>query len=249
MKISLITAVYNEVETIGDCIKSIINQTYPDIEHIIIDGSSTDGTIDVIQKYKDKIAKVVSEPDKGIYDALNKGLKLASGDIVGFLHADDVYAHEKVIENVVSQMENHNVDSCYGDLLYVNKNNTEKIIRYWKSSPYKQGSFKYGWHPPHPTFFVKRAVYEKYGGFDTDFEVSADFELMLRFLEKYQITTMYIPEPIIKMRIGGESNKSLKNIIKGNINCYRAFKKNNLDVPILYLFYRLLPKAKQFFRK
>jgi len=249
VKISLITAVYNEVETIGDCIKSIINQTYPDIEHIIIDGSSTDGTIDVIQKYKDKIAKVVSEPDKGIYDALNKGLKLASGDIVGFLHADDVYAHEKVIENVVSQMENHNVDSCYGDLLYVNKNNTEKIIRYWKSSPYKQGSFKYGWHPPHPTFFVKRAVYEKYGGFDTDFEVSADFELMLRFLEKYQITTMYIPEPIIKMRIGGESNKSLKNIIKGNINCYRAFKKNNLDVPILYLFYRLLPKAKQFFRK
>jgi hypothetical protein len=138
--------------------------------------------------------------------------------------------------------------SCYGDLLYVDKDNTDKVIRYWKSSPYKQGSFKYGWHPPHPTFFVKKEIYKKYGGFDTDFEVSADFELMLRFLEKYQISTIYLPEPIIKMRMGGESNKSIKNIIKGNINCYKAFKKNGLEVSIFYSFYRLIPKLKQFFR-
>jgi len=246
MKLSIITAVFNGADTIQDCINSVLSQTYKDIEHIIIDGGSTDGTVGIIKKYQDKIAKFISEPDRGIYDAMNKGLKLATGDVVGFLHSDDFYSDDKVIEKVVNVFKKHNVDSCYGDLQYVDKYNTNKVIRYWKSSQYKHGSFKYGWHPPHPTFFVKKEIYEKYGGFDTEFEVSADFELMLRFLEKYKITTMYLPEPIIKMRLGGESNKSIKNIIKGNINCYRAFKKNDIEVPIFYLFYRLLPKARQF---
>lgn len=249
MEVSIITAVLNGADTIQDCIKSVSGQSYTNIEHIIIDGGSTDGTLEVLKKYEDNIAKIISESDNGIYDAINKGIRRATGEVIGILHSDDFYADSYVIEGVVRQLKEKKTDSCYGDLVYVDKNNTNKVIRYWKSSQYKHGSFKYGWHPPHPTFFVRKEIYDKYGGFDTNFEVSADFELMLRFLEKYKITTMYLPEPLIKMRIGGESNKSIKNIIKGNINCYRAFKKNNLEVPIFYPFYRLIPKAKQFFSK
>jgi glycosyltransferase len=249
MKISIITAVYNSFNFIDNCLQSIVKQTYNDIEHIVIDGGSTDGTLDVINKYRDNIATLISEPDNGIYDAMNKGIKLARGEIIGILNSDDFYVNDTIIEKVVDTFKKYNVDSCYGDLIYVDKNDTNKVIRYWKSSQYKYGSFKYGWHPPHPTFFVKKEVYDKYGAFDTNFEISADFELMLRFLEKYRITTIYLPEPIIKMRFGGVSNKNLKNIIIGNINCYRAFKKNSLTVPLFYFFYRLFPKAKQFFAK
>ncbi len=213
MKVSIITVVYNGKNTIEDCLKSIYSQTYPAIEHIVVDGGSTDGTLDIIKRNKKSISKWISEPDKGIYDALNKGIKMAAGDIIGFLHADDVYAHDKVIETVVSNMKKYNVDSCYGDLLYVDKNNTNKIIRYWKSQPYRNGLFRKGWMPPHPTFFVKKEVYEKYGYFNTNFKIASDYELMLRFLHKYKISTCYIPEVLIKMRLGGASNRSLKNLI------------------------------------
>ena len=242
MKISIITACFNSEDTIACAIESVASQTYSHIEHIIIDGGSTDGTLDVIDRCRESLAKVVSEPDEGIYDALNKGIRLARGDVIGFLHSDDIYSDDKVIEKVANIFMDHGVDSCYGDLVYVDKNDMDKIIRYWKTGNFKPGSFKRGWHPPHPTFFVKKDVYEKYGVFDTRLEVSADFELMLRFLERYRISTWYVPEPIVKMRVGGESNKSLKNILKGNRNCYRAFKMNGLDVSILYPFYRLVPK-------
>ena len=242
MLVSIITACFNSEDTIADAIASVASQTYPRIEHIIIDGGSTDGTLDIIDGYKDNIARVVSEPDDGIYDALNKGIRLARGDVIGFLHSDDMYSDEGVVERVMNVFMKYGVDSCFGDLVYVDKTDMDRVIRYWKTGDFQPGSFRQGWHPPHPTFFVKREIYEKYGSFDTSLEVSADFELMLRFLEKHQISSMYLPEPIVKMRIGGESNKSLRNIVKGNINCYRAFKMNGLDVSIFYPFYRLFPK-------
>lgn len=250
MKISIITVSYNSVNTIRDTIESVLNQTYKDIEYIIIDGGSTDGTVELIKSYGNKIHKFVSEKDKGIYDAMNKGIRLATGDVIGILNSDDVYFDEFVIEKVVKIFNEKKVDSLYGDLYYVDRYDLNKVVRYWKSSNFKHGSFAKGWHPPHPTFFVKREIYEKYGMFDPTMEVSADFELMLRFLEKYHITTEYLPEIMIKMRTGGESNKNIKNIIAGNKSILRAFDKNGIKVnKLTYPFYRFIPKITQMLRK
>jgi len=235
MKVSIITAVYNNKDTIKDAIESVLSQTYKNIEYIIIDGASTDGTVDIIRNYGDKIDKFISEKDNGIYDAMNKGINLASGDIVGILNSDDFYVDNRVIEKVVDVFENKTIDSLYGDLVYVDKDNIDKIVRYWKSREYKEGLFKKGWHPAHPTFFVKREVYEKYGMFNLDFKIAADYELMLRFLEKYKITTAYLPEILVKMRVGGESNRSIKNIIRANIECYKAWKNNGLKIDPLII--------------
>ena len=246
MKISIITATLNNRGTIEDCLNSIHNQSYKDIEHIVIDGGSTDGTLDLLSKYKNSITIQVSEPDKGIYYALNKGLKLAKGDIIGFLHADDMFADNDVIDTVVSNMERLNVDSCYGDLIYVGKKNTEKTVRYWKSCPYEKGLFEKGWMPPHPTFFVKKEMYVKYGMFDTDFKIAADYELMLRFLERHQITTLYIPSVLVKMRTGGTSNRSLRNILLKSKEDYRARKKNNVNNALSTVLLKNLSKIPQF---
>ncbi|OPX40858.1 MAG: glycosyl transferase [Desulfobacteraceae bacterium 4484_190.3] len=243
MKISIITAVRNGVSSIGDCIESVQNQTYP-VEHIIIDGGSTDGTIEIVNKYRDRISKFISEQDKGIYDGMNKGIKIATGDIIGILNSDDVYADETVIEEVVKAMEGKNADVCWGDLVYVKKNDTDNIVRYWKSSAYKSGRFKRGWMPPHPTFFVRKSVYEKYGYFNLDFPIAADYEIMLRFLERYKISSYYIPKFLVKMRAGGRSNKSLLNIIRANIQCYKAWEVNGLSVnPLVFL---IKPASKTF---
>ena len=246
MKVSVITAVRNGAETLRGCIESVQKQTIL-AEHIIIDGASTDGTFDIIAQYRSSIAKVISEPDKGIYDALNKGIRLASGDVIGLLHGDDLYAHDKVLESVVKVFEEQNVDSCYGDLLYVYKNDTDKVIRYWKASEYHHGKFKSGWMPPHPTFFVKREIYEKYGLFNTDFRIAADYELMLRFLEKHRISTHYIPEVLIKMRLGGASNRSLKNMFIKSSEDYKAWKVNNLNGGLYTILLKNFSKIPQFF--
>lgn len=240
---------FNNKELIEDCINSVLNQTHRNIEYIIIDGGSTDGTVEIIKKYENKISKWLSETDKGIYDALNKGIKMATGDIIGFLHADDVYANNKVIETVAHEMKSHNVDSCYGDLLYVDKNNTDKIIRYWKSKSYRDGLFRKGWMSPHPTFFVKKKIYDKYGYFNTEFRIASDYELMLRFLEKHRISTYYIPEVLIKMRIGGTSNRSLKNLITKTTEDYRAWKVNNLKRSFYTIPFKNLSKIPQFFMR
>ena len=249
MKISIITPSLNSVDIIEGAIKSVLSQNYPNIEYIIIDGGSTDGTVEVINKYKNKINKFVSEPDRGVYDGMNKGIKLATGDIVGILNSDDVYADDKVIERVVAEMTKKNVDVCWGNLVYVGAKNIDKVIRYWKSSGYKEGKFKKGWMPPHPTFFVKKWVYDKYGLFNLDFPISADYELMLRFLERHKIKSCYIPQILVKMRIGGQSNKSIKNIIKGNIECYRAWKINGLKANPLIFFFKPLSKVTQYFKR
>jgi len=248
LKISIITVCYNSEKHIKTAIESVINQTYLDIEYIVVDGASKDRTVDIIKSYGDKITKMVSEPDKGIYDAMNKGFQLATGDYLAVINSDDFYMSNDAIENVVNELNKKQTDSLFADLIYVEENNTDKQVRYWKSNEFVKGSFKKGWHPAHPTFFVKNEIYKKYGYFDLSFKLAADFELMLRFLEKYQISSCYLSKPIIKMRLGGATNKNFKNIYNQNIECYRAFKVNDLSVSILYPFYRLLPKIIQFFK-
>lgn len=249
MKISIITVCYNSEKHIKSAIESVINQTYKNIEYIIVDGASKDSTIEIVKSYGDKITKFVSEPDKGIYDAMNKGFKMATGDYLAVINSDDFYMSNDAIASVVHELELKKTDSLFADLIYVEENNTDKQVRYWKSNSFVKNSFKKGWHPAHPTFFVKNEIYKKYGYFDLSFKLAADFELMLRFLEKYQITSTYLAKPIIKMRLGGATNKNFKNIFHQNIECYNAFKVNELSVSILYPLYRLLPKLIQFFKK
>lgn len=203
MKVSIITITYNSESTLIETIDSVLNQTYKDIEYIIVDGASTDDTVSIVHSYKDRISTFISEKDNGLYHALNKGISLATGDIVGILHSDDFYTNHHIIENVVNTFKSTHADAVYADLFYVDKHDTNKIHRKWKSGNYKHGMFLQGWMPPHPTFFVKKSVYEKYGSFNLDLVSAADYELMLRFIHKHQIKMAYLPEFTIKMRVGG----------------------------------------------
>lgn len=242
-KISIITSCYNSADTIIDTLNSLATQNFKNFEHIIIDGGSTDRTLDILKEWKKFPLKIFSEKDDGIYDAMNKGLRIASGDIIGILNSDDFYENSNVLSKVVATMQTYNVDCVYSDLLYVDKFDTNKIVRSWQSCAYETGMFESGWQPPHPTFFVRRTVYEKYGFFDLNFDISADFELMLRFLHKYKISSIYIPAVQVKMRYGGESNKNIRNIIKANLNSLNALEKNGIKLNrFIYIFKRLFPK-------
>ncbi|MGB2705788.1 MAG: glycosyltransferase family 2 protein [Candidatus Omnitrophota bacterium] len=245
MKVSIITVVYNNADYIEDCMKSVVSQSYPDVEYIMIDGKSTDGTLEIISRYRDKIAKVVSEEDVGYVYAMNKGAKMATGDIVGFLHSDDIYTHSKVIEKVAAAFINRSCDSLYGNLLYVKKNNPDRIIRHWKGGDYSANKIRRGWMPPHPTFFVKRAIYEKHGYFNTNFKIAADYELILRFLYKCRISTCYINEVLAKMRWGGKSNKNIRNIAQKSLEDYRALRMYGLGIRTLLM--KNIIKLPQFF--
>ena len=250
MKISLITVTFNSGGTLRDTIQSVLSQTYYDIEYIIVDGHSQDNTVDIIKEYEpwfDGRLKWISEKDQGLYDAMNKGFQMATGDMVGIINSDDLLAEATAIEKVIDCFEGHkDIDCVYADLYYVSQYDTSKIVRHWITG--KQRSFSKGWHPAHPTFYVKREIYSKYGLFDLDFKFAADFELMLRLVEKEHIRLFYLPEPLVRMRLGGTTSKNLTNIRKGNIECLNAFRKNGIPVSVLYPFYRLLPKLKQYFQ-
>lgn len=248
MKISIITAVYNNKNQIVEAIESVLNQSYHDIEYIVIDGASTDGTTEIIRSYGDKISKFVSEPDKGIYDGLNKGIHQASGDVICFLHSDDFYLHDQVIEMVVEYFQKNDCDGVYGDLIYVNKNHTDKVVRYWKSGRFEYKNLKKGWMPPHPAFFIKREIYDKFGCFDADFKISADYNFMLKILSSQKFTACYIPSVLYVMRIGGASNKSIKNLWQKSKEDLRALKQNNVG-NMITLFLKNVSKISQFFRK
>ncbi len=222
VKISIITVCYNSAATITDTIESVLAQSYPNIEYIIIDGASKDQTLDIIYSYQDKIHKIISEPDRGIYDAMNKGVLCSSGDIIGFINADDFYPAADIIEQVVLAFKQNLVDSVYGDLCYVNSDHPKSIVRYWRSSLFFPGSFGLGWCPPHPTFFVRREIYEKYGLFDINIQIAADIELMMRFLEVHAISSHYFSTILVHMRLGGTTNRSLRNIISQNKEVLRA---------------------------
>jgi glycosyltransferase len=245
MKISIITVVFNNKKTIKDAIESVLSQTYKNIEYIIIDGASTDGTVEIIKSYKNKIAKFISEPDKGLYDAMNKGLHLATGDVIGILNSDDIYIDSKVVSKVVNLFQHSGAEIVYGDLQYVDRANTDIVIRTWNSGKYTSGLFKEGWHPPHPTCFVKKSIYDKYGDFDLRYKIAADYEIMLRFIEKYKIQPEYLPEVMVKMRNGGASNNSLKNIYLANKEVYHAWRNNGLNTGIDIILKKLWTKVRQ----
>lgn len=249
MKVSIITITYNSESTIKDTIESIVKQTYKNIEYIVIDGNSTDKTISIIKSYGDKITTFISENDYGLYDALNKGISLATGDVVGILHSDDFYTNNHVIQHIVSSFSNSPVDAVYADLYYVDKINTNQIHRKWKAGIYKEGMFLNGWMPPHPTFFVKRTIYEKFGSFNLTLTSAADYELMLRFIHKHKIVVAYLSEFIIKMRVGGKSNLTLKNRIIANKEDRLAWKLNNVKPYFYTLYLKPLRKIIQLFKK
>ncbi len=249
MKISIITVSYNSEKYIASAIESVVSQTYSDIEYIIIDGGSTDNTVNIIKKFEPEFngrMRWISQKDNGLYDAMNKGIRLATGDVIGLINSDDLFCDNLAIEKFMTIFNNNQqLDSIYADLYYVAQNDTDKIVRRWVTG--MQRPFKIGWHPAHPTFYIKKVVYEKFGFFNLDFKLAADFEIMLRFLDKHTISTLYLPEPLVKMRLGGETNKSLKNIYRQNIECIKAFTVNQLQVnQFLYPFYRTIPKLLQF---
>jgi glycosyltransferase len=246
--VSIITATFNAETTLSDCVESVSEQSV-DVEHIIIDGASTDGTLKIVEHYRDSLAKVISEPDKGIYDAMNKGLKLATGDVIGILNADDFYASSDVLKKVANAFSDPDVDACYGDLVYVDSKDTNKVTRYWHSGNFNPRKFYWGWMPPHPTFFVRRSVYEKHGLFNLNLGSAADYESMLRLLLKHQLKAVYIPEVLVHMRTGGESNVSLSNRLKANRNDRRAWDVNDLEPYLWTILFKPLRKVGQWFFK
>lgn len=227
LKISIITATYNSQDTLKDCLDSVCRQT-GNIEHLVIDGASEDHSVDIARSYS-HVSHVVSEPDHGIYDAMNKGIDYTTGDVVGILNSDDFYADDQVLQKVAAVFKNPEIDSCYGDLHYVHPVDTEKVTRNWKSGRFHSGKFRWGWMPPHPTFFVRRSVYERFGRFNLELGSAADYELMLRFLVKRQISCQYIPDVLVKMRGGGASNASLKNRLRANRMDRKAWDVNQLN--------------------
>jgi len=246
MKVSIITVTYNSADTIEDTILSVINQDYKNIEYILVDGKSTDSTFDVVNKYKSAFAKIISEKDNGIYDALNKGIAMATGDIVGLIHADDLYASNTVISEIVNLFMREEADAVYADLNYVDRNNTSKTIRKWVSGNYTDGLFYKGWMPPHPTFFVKKVCYEKYGSFNLQLKSSADYELMLRMIHVHKIKLAYLPKLAVNMRIGGQSNVSIFNRIRGNKEDKLAWQLNSIKPKLFTLIRKPLSKLLQY---
>lgn len=247
MKISIITATYNSASTVRDTIESILKQTHQDWELIIEDGLSRDDTLSIVKEFEPKCQgrmHIFSEKDEGLYDAMNRGIARATGDVIGILNSDDFYHDEHVLEDINRAMENQPIDCVYGDLKFVQADNTNKVVRIWKGSQHENGAFLRGWHPAHPTFYARRACFEKYGTFNTSFAVSADFELMLRFIEVEGIRNRYIPRYFVKMRMGGESTGSLRNILKGNRGILRALREHGFHPSTLFVLRRMLPKIK-----
>jgi glycosyltransferase involved in cell wall biosynthesis len=250
MKISIVTVCYNSAHTIGDTLRSVRDQTHGNIEHIIVDGQSSDTTLNVIATEGAHVARLVSEKDKGIYDAMNKGIGFATGEVVGFINADDFYASVDALAKVAAVFNDPDVGACYGDLCYVGQENTSTLVRYWKSSEFHSGAFEFGWCPPHPTFFVRRGVYQRFGDFDLSYKIAADVELMMRFLEVRKIRTKYIPAVLVKMRMGGTTNKNLRNIVLQNREVLQALQNHGLKSSVWRLIgSKLFSRGLQFLVK
>jgi glycosyltransferase involved in cell wall biosynthesis len=245
--ISIVTVCLNAAGTIRDAMESVVAQDYPDIEHIVIDGGSTDGTLEVLRDFTPQIARLVSEKDGGLYDAMNKGATLCTGQVIGFLNADDFYASAHVISSVMERFNDQSLGACYGDLEYVDKDDTQRTVRCWKSGRFVKGSFAKGWVPPHPSFFVRLEVLRQAGGFNTSLKLAADNDLMMRLLECSGVKTCYLPEVLVKMRTGGATNKSFGSIWRQNLEILGALRANGLPTnPISYAFHKGITRAKHF---
>jgi glycosyltransferase involved in cell wall biosynthesis len=251
VKISIITATYNNIDTLDTCVMSIVNQTYTDIEHIVVDGGSSDGSQAYLEKHAKKNSNVQysSAPDDGIYHALNKGIEMATGDIIGFLHGDDILSSNQIIERVVSQFKVSNASGVYGDLEYVSMKDLSKVVRYWKSSPFQKGLLKKGWMPAHPTLYLKKEAYLRFGNFNVTYRIAADYEFILRLFKQRELTFSYLPETIVKMRLGGTSNKNIRNILLKMKEDYKAMKRHRLSNCFWVLVLKNTSKIKQFNNK
>ncbi|MEM9846997.1 MAG: glycosyltransferase family 2 protein [Bacteroidota bacterium] len=249
MRISIITVVRNGEETIRDTINCVLSQSYHNIEYIVVDGQSTDGTLDIVKSFGNQIDKVISEPDTGIYDAMNKGLRAATGDYIGFLNADDFYTNRDVISQIVSAARETNADSIYGDLLFVDQHDINKAVRFWKAGRYDRYKMLFGWSVPHPTFFVKKSVFNRCGLFRENFGLSGDYEMMVRFFFKERISAAYIPKTLVRMRVGGAGNSGLQSKLKGNREDFQAWKQNGLKIPFITILLKPLRKIPQFFNR
>ncbi|MBY3198550.1 glycosyltransferase family 2 protein [Rhizobium laguerreae] len=246
-RISLITVCWNAERTIADTLRSIDTQTYDDFEHIVIDGGSKDSTLAIIASAPAKNRRVLSGPDGGIYEAMNKGIGLATGDIIGFLNADDIFESSDSLGTVAAALQDEAYDGCYGDLVYVSNRHIDRKIRYWKSRPFRSGSFARGWCPPHPTFYVRRSIYDQFGRFDLRYRLAADVELMMRFLEVARIRTIYIPRVLVRMRLGGATNKNVQNISRQNKEVLSALADNGLKVSTsMFWAFKIVNRLGQF---
>lgn len=248
VKISVITAVFNSRETIEETLRSIAEQNYSNVEHIVIDGGSSDGTMDVLAAHNSQIDVLRCEADRGIYDALNKGISLASGDVVGFLHADDVFADSAVLSRIADVFSDENVGAAYGDLVYVHERDTTRVIRHWSAGNFSKSKLAWGWMPPHPTFYARRSLYVQLGGFDLRYRIAADYDKVLRFLGSGQVQAAYIPEVLVKMRLGGVSNRSLTNILRKSREDYLALRRNDIG-GLGALAWKNLSKVTQFLKR
>ncbi|MFN0201518.1 MAG: glycosyltransferase family 2 protein [Bacteroidia bacterium] len=249
MKISIITVCYNSEKWIKTCMDSILHQDYQDIEYILIDGNSKDKTVDIIKSYQDSRIKWISEPDKGLYDAMNKGVKMATGEVVGILNSDDFYAHNQVISKVMAAFEKNPTDTLFADLVFVTEENLDKVVRFFPGKGFSVEKMPMGIMPPHPTFFVKRHCYEKYGYFDTNYRIAADFDIILRMLYKNKCTYQYLPEVIVKMRTGGASTQGIKSTIRINKEQYAVCQKNGVKTSMLKLYSKYFSKIWQLVRR
>lgn len=249
LKISIVTVVYNREKTIERALQSVLQQTYPHIEYIVIDGASTDGTMEVVHKYAHKISKVVSEKDKGMYDALNKGIQAATGDVIGILHADDVFADDTIVQQVVDTLEAQpHIDCLYGDVGFVKEDNPNKIVRYYSSAIFNPSLFKYGFMPAHPTFFCYRKLFDLYGYYRTDLDIAADFDLLLRYLKKYSIQSVYLPKMLVRMNLGGKSTKGLGSTLTINKEIKQVLINHKMPASYWRLYSRYFIKVQEFWK-
>lgn len=246
MKISIVTPAYNSATTIQHTIESVARQTYQNVEYIIVDGGSKDATSKIVANYRDVVDLFISEPDQGVYDAMNKGIRAASGDIIAILNSDDFYTHSYVLEQIAHAFHHNEVDSVYGDLQYVDRHNPFMVVRHWESGAFEKRNFLAGWMPPHPAFFVKKSVYQKHGLFNLSLRSSADYELMLRFLYKNNVSTTYVPDVLVQMRTGGLSNATWSNRWKANQEDRIAWKINGIKPRFYTTILKPLRKLLQF---
>jgi len=235
MKISIITATYNSANTIAECIASVHKQTHQTIEHIIVDGASKDSTLAIINSMPSRVAKIVSEPDKGIYDAMNKGIKLATGDVIGILNSDDFFSSDDVIEKIVSAFKNNDVDGVYGDICFVKPSDLNRVVRYYSAKWFKPSLFRFGFMPPHPSFYVRKECYQKLGLYKIDYKIAADYELLIRYLKVHQLKTRYLNFCVVTMRTGGDSTRNLKSNWILNKEIVRGCRENGIYTNMMIL--------------
>jgi len=247
LKISLVTATFNSAATIHDTLRSVNVQTHQDVEHIVVDGGSTDATMEIVRAQGLRVTIALSEPDRGIYDAMNKGLRLARGDVIGLINSDDFLASPDVLSTVAAAFADPDIDAVYGDLCYVEPVDTSRVVRYWRSSPFRPGLFARGWAPPHPTLYVRREAYERLGGFDLAYPLAADLELMARFFEVHHLRARYLPQVLVRMRTGGATNRNLRNIVRQNREIWRALHVHGLAGSMAGFFLgKLVSRGSQF---